>query len=61
MENCIYLHDSYITEFDFENFAFANFVVAWLPSPSGGMPEETICSLRVVTYTQAAVISFIYY
>ena len=28
--NCLYLHNSYITEFDFVNYAFANLVVAWL-------------------------------
>ena len=26
----LYLHDSYITKFDFMNFAFAKLVVAWL-------------------------------
>ena len=30
MENCLYLHDSYITKFDFMNYAFANLVLAWL-------------------------------
>ena len=30
MANCLYLHDSYITNLDFVNYAFANFVVAWL-------------------------------
>ena len=30
MANCLYLHDSYITKFDFVNYAFANLVVAWL-------------------------------
>ena len=29
MVNCIYLHDSYITKFDFMNYAFAKLVVAW--------------------------------
>ena len=29
MANCLYLHDSYITKFDFMNYAFANLVVAW--------------------------------
>ena len=28
--NCLYLHDSYITKFDFMNYAFAKLVVAWL-------------------------------
>ena len=28
--NCLYLHDSYITKFDFMNYAFAKVVVAWL-------------------------------
>ena len=28
--NCLYLHDSYITKFDFVNYAFANLLVAWL-------------------------------
>ena len=30
MANCLYLHDSYSTKFDFVNYAFANLVVAWL-------------------------------
>ena len=30
MVNCLYLHDSYITKFDFVNYAIANFVGAWL-------------------------------
>ena len=30
MANCLYLHDSYITKFDFVNYAFAKLVVAWL-------------------------------
>ena len=30
MANCLYLHDSYITKFDFMNYAFAKLVVAWL-------------------------------
>ena len=30
MANGLYLHDSYITKFDFVNYAFANLVVAWL-------------------------------
>ena len=29
MANYLYLHDSYITKFDFVNYAFANLVVAW--------------------------------
>ena len=29
MANCLYLHDSYTTEFDFMNYAFAKLVVAW--------------------------------
>ena len=29
MANCLYLHDSYITKFDFMNYAFAKLVVAW--------------------------------
>ena len=28
--NCFYLHDSYITKFDFMNYAFVKLVVAWL-------------------------------
>ena len=28
MANCLYLHDSYITKFDFMNYAFAKLVVA---------------------------------
>ena len=27
--NCLYLHDSYITKFDFMNYAFAKLVDAW--------------------------------
>ena len=27
--DCLYLHDSYITKFDFMNYAFAKLVVAW--------------------------------
>ena len=30
MANCLYLHDIYITKFDFMNYAFAKLVVAWL-------------------------------
>ena len=30
MANCLYLHDSYITKFDFMNYAFVKLVVAWL-------------------------------
>ena len=30
MANCLYLHDSYITKFDFMNYAFAKLVLAWL-------------------------------
>ena len=26
---CLYLHDSYITKFDFVSYAFAKLVVAW--------------------------------
>ena len=29
MANYLYLHDSYITKFDFMNYAFAKLVVAW--------------------------------
>ena len=29
MANCLYLHDSYITKFDFMNYAFAKLVVEW--------------------------------
>ena len=28
--NCLYLHDSYITKFDFMNYAFAKLLLAWL-------------------------------
>ena len=27
---CSYLHDSFITKFDFMNYAFAKLVLAWL-------------------------------
>ena len=27
--NCLYLHDSYITKFDFMNYAFPKLAVAW--------------------------------
>ena len=30
MANCLYLHDSYTTEFDVMYYAFAKLVVAWL-------------------------------
>ena len=30
MANCLYLHDSYVTKFDFVNHAFANLESAWL-------------------------------
>ena len=30
MANCLYLHDSYITKFDFMNYAFAKLVPEWL-------------------------------
>ena len=30
LSNCLYLHDSCITKFDFMNYAFAKLVVAWL-------------------------------
>ena len=29
-DNCLYLQDSYITQFDFMNYALAKLVVAWL-------------------------------
>ena len=29
MANCLYLHEGYITKFDFMNYAFAKLVVAW--------------------------------
>ena len=29
MANCLYLHDSFITKFDFVNYAFAQLVVVW--------------------------------
>ena len=29
MANCLYLHDSYITKFDFMIYAFAKLVVEW--------------------------------
>ena len=29
MANCLCLHDSYISKFDFMNYAFAKLVVAW--------------------------------
>ena len=29
-KSCLYLHDSYISKFDFRNYLFANRVVAWL-------------------------------
>ena len=29
MANCLYLHDTYITKYDFTNYAFAKLVVAW--------------------------------
>ena len=29
MENCLYLHDSYITKFDFMSYALVKLVVAW--------------------------------
>ena len=29
MADCLYLHDIYITKFDFMNYAFAKLVVAW--------------------------------
>ena len=28
--NCLYLHDSYISKFEFKNYLFANMLVAWL-------------------------------
>ena len=28
--NCLYLHDSYISKFEFLNSLFANLLVAWL-------------------------------
>ena len=30
MTDCLFLFDSYITKFDFVNYAFAKLVVAWL-------------------------------
>ena len=29
MANCLYLHDSYITKFDFMNYVFAKLILAW--------------------------------
>ena len=28
--SCLYLHDSYISKFEFMNYLFANLLVAWL-------------------------------
>ena len=28
--NCLYLHDSFISKFEFMNYLFANLLVAWL-------------------------------
>ena len=30
MANCLYLHDSYISELEFMNHLFANLLVVWL-------------------------------
>ena len=30
MANCLYLHDSCITNFDFINYVFANLLVVWV-------------------------------
>ena len=30
LANCLYLNDSYITKFDFLNYAFAKLLLAWL-------------------------------
>ena len=29
-KNCLYLHDSYISKFEFMNYHYANLLVAWL-------------------------------
>ena len=29
LQNCLYLHDSYISKFEFKNYLFAKLVVAW--------------------------------
>ena len=33
MAKCLYLHDIYITKFDFMNYAYAQLVLAWLFEP----------------------------
>ena len=30
LRNCLYLHDSYISKFEFMNYPFANLLDAWL-------------------------------
>ena len=32
LQNCLYLHDSYISKFEFMNYLFANLLVTWLYS-----------------------------
>ena len=56
MANCLYLRDSYITKFDFENYAFSKLVVAWLYLLGNGYVLASLCVIlslsRVVSRAQ---------
>ena len=42
-QNCLYRHDSFITKFDFVNYAFAKLVVAWLYFGSLQQEPQEVC------------------
>ena len=41
MINCLYLHDSYITKFDFMKYAFAKLVLAWFSPALWPLKKKT--------------------
>ena len=53
MASCLYLHNSYITKFDFVNYAFAKLVVAWwcvilFLAPKGILKVETVKNVMTI-------------
>ena len=43
--NCLYLHDNYISKFDFFSYLFANLVIAWLYDTADGANIVSIGTL----------------
>ena len=50
--SCLHLHDSYITKFDFVNYAFANLVVAWLYK-STSLEVSSLQKVKITTTVDA--------